>query len=111
MEHRISIVTLGVWDLERSVSFYRDGLGLPQEESPPGVAFFGLRGFRLGLYGREALAEDASVPSEGGGFPGVTLAHNVRTEDEVDRLLDLAVAAGATLVKPAQRASWGGYSG
>ena len=63
------------------------------------------------LYPRDALAADVGVAAEGQGFSGVTLAHNVRTQEEVDVLLDVAVAAGATLVKPAQDAFWGGYSG
>ena len=65
----------------------------------------------LGLYGREALAEDAGVPAAGSGFAGFTLAHNVATEVDVDRVLAAAVAAGATLVKPGQKVFWGGYSG
>jgi len=105
------MITLGVRDLAASVAFYAQGLGLPRMESPPGVAFFTLDGTWLGLYGRQALAEDATVPAEGSGFAGVTLAHNVATEAEVDALLKQAVAAGGTLVKPGQRVFWGGYSG
>ncbi len=111
MQPRISMITLGVADLERSICFYRDGLGLPQMESPPSVAFFTLNGSWLGLYGREALAEDATVSAMGEGFPGFTLAHNVASEAEVDALLQQAVAAGARLVKPGQKVFWGGYSG
>ncbi len=111
MEPRITLITLGVSDLKRSVEFYRDGLKLPQRESPDGVAFFETRGTWLSLYPRESLAEDATVSPEGSGFRGFTLAHNLRTEKEVDRALEEAVAAGATLVKPAQKVFWGGYSG
>ncbi|MEJ2455082.1 MAG: VOC family protein [Candidatus Thiodiazotropha sp.] len=111
MQPRISMITLGVADLERSIRFYRDGLGLPQMESPPSVAFFTLNGSWLGLYGREALAEDAMVSAQGSGFPGFTLAHNVTSEAEVDTLLEQAVAAGAQLIKPGQKVFWGGYSG
>lgn len=111
MQPRISMITLGVQDLERSVRFYRDGLGLPQMESPPSVAFFTLNGSWLGLYGRNELAKDAQVPAEGSGFPGFSLAHNVASEDAVDALLQEAVAAGAKLVKPGQKVFWGGYSG
>ena len=111
MEPRISLITLGVADLERAARFYRDGLGLPQRDGPEGVAFFELRGTWLSLYPREALAEDATVASAGSGFRGFTLAHNVRSPEEVDRLLEEAVAAGATLVKPGQKVFWGGYSG
>ncbi len=111
MKPRISMVTLGVRDLAKAVAFYQEGLGLPRMESPPEVAFFTLDGTWLGLYGREALAADASVPEAGSGFAGVALAHNVASEAEVDALLAQAVAAGATLVKPGQKAPWGGYSG
>ena len=111
MKPRISMVTLGVRDLAASIDFYERGLGLPRMESPPEVAFFTLDGTWLGLYGREALAADATVSAEGGGFAGVALAHNVASEAEVDAVLAQAVAAGARLVKPGQEVSWGGYSG
>ena len=112
MEPRISIVTLGVTDLPRSVEFYRDGLGLPLfDENTESIAFFQNRGTWLALYPREALAADIGIATEGRGFSGVTLAHNVRTREEVDTLLGVAVAAGATLVKPAEETFWGGYSG
>lgn len=112
MEPRISIVTLGVTDLPRAVEFYRDGLGLPlYDENTESIAFFQNRGTWLALYPRQALAADVGMAMEGSGFSGVTLAHNVRTQEEVDALLDIAVAAGATLIKPAQDTFWGGYSG
>ena len=107
MKPRISMITLGVEDLERSIRFYRDGLGFPQMESPPSVAFFTLNGTWLGLYSREALAEDAMVPAEGGGFGGFALAHNVASETEVDQVIAQALAAGATLTKPGQKVFWG----
>lgn len=111
MQPRISMITLGVEDLARSVKFYEQGLGFPKMESPPEVAFFTLNGCWLGLYGREALAEDAMVDAQGSGFRGVTLAHNVSSEAEVDAVIQQALAAGAILAKPAQKVSWGGYSG
>ena len=111
MQPRISMITLGVRDLEVAIGFYEKGLGLPRMESPPEVAFFTLDGTWLGLYGREALAEDATVSAEGAGFAGVALAHNVASEAEVDAVLAQAMAAGARLVKPGQEAFWGGYSG
>ncbi len=111
MKPRISMITLGVRDLAASIAFYERGLGLPRMASPPEVAFFTLDGTWLGLYGREALAEDATLPAEGHGFAGVALAHNVASEAEVDAVLEQAVAAGARLVKPGQKAFWGGYSG
>ena len=121
MEPRISIITLGVADLPRMVAFYRDGLGLPLfDENTESIAFFQNKGTWLALYPRAALAADVGWPAgdgmaaaatEGGGFCGVTLAHNVRSKGEVDELLAVAVAAGATLVKAAQDTFWGGYSG
>ena len=112
MEPRISIITLAVSDLPRSVEFYRDGLGLVLfDDNTESIAFFKNRGTWLSLYPREALAAEVGIPVEGSGFSGVTLAHNVRTPEEVDALLEVAVSAGATLVKPAQDTFWGGYSG
>ncbi|HLS98940.1 MAG: VOC family protein [Porticoccaceae bacterium] len=111
MKPRISMITLGVRDLARSVAFYGKGLGLPRRESPPEVAFFALDGTWLGLFGREDLAADAGVDPEGEGFAGFTLAHNLDSEAAVDALIAQAVAAGATLIKPGQKVFWGGYAG
>lgn len=111
MEARISIITLGVRDLNTSIKFYREGLGLPLREGSEGIAFFELKGTWLALYPREALAADASVPAQGEGFAGFTLAHNVRSKEEVDRVLQQAQQAGAPLAKPAAETDWGGYSG
>ncbi len=112
MEPRISIVTLGVTDLPRSVQFYRDGLGLSlYDQNTESIAFFRNRGTWLALYPREALAADVGISAYGSGFSGVTLAHNVRSKREVDELLQVSVEAGATLVKAAEDTFWGGYSG
>lgn len=111
MKPRISMITLGVRDLAAAIEFYEKGLGLPRMDSPPEVAFFTLNGTWLGLYGREALAEDAGVSSQGDGFDAFTLAHNVTSAEEVDTVIAQAVAAGATLVKQPQKVFWGGYSG
>lgn len=111
MKPRISMITLGVDDLPRSVAFYEQGLGLPRMDSPPEVAFFTLNGSWLALYGRQALAEDAAVSAQHSGFAGFSLAHNVRSETEVDELMAQAKAAGAVVTKPAQKTAWGGYAG
>jgi uncharacterized protein len=111
MKPQISMITLGVRDLPRAVAFYEHGLGLPRMESPPEVAFFTLNGTWLGLYGREALAADASVPPALQGFAGFSLAHNVRTEREVDALMAQAEAAGAVITRAARKTDWGGYAG
>ena len=111
MKPRISMVTLGVRDLAAAIEFYEKGLGFPRMASPPEVAFFTLNGTWLGLYGREALAEDAMVSPQGEGFESFALAHNVNSEKEVDEVVAQAVAAGATLVKKPQKVFWGGYGG
>ena len=111
MDPRISIVTLGVRDLEIATAFYRDGLGLPERESDGNIAFFEMSGTWLALYPREALAEDATVPAEGSGFAGFTLAHNVGSREEVEAVIDEAESAGAEVIKPAGETFWGGYSG
>jgi len=111
MKPRISMITLGVRDLEKSVKFYQEGLGFPRMESPPEVAFFTLNGSWLGLYGRDALAKDAGVQAAGEGFAGFALAHNVHSKEEVDRVMKQALNAGATLARPAGAVFWGGYSG
>ena len=95
MEPRISIITLGVSDLERSRRFYREGLGLPAApQSGDTIAFFALSGAWLALFPREELVHDAAVPASGSGFSGVTIAHNVTSKKDVDALLKQADAAG-----------------
>jgi catechol 2,3-dioxygenase-like lactoylglutathione lyase family enzyme len=111
MKPRISMITLGVRDLAAAVRFYEAGLGFPRMESPPDVAFFTLDGTWLGLFGRDALAADATVSPQGGGFESFALAHNVESEEQVDQVISQAVAAGATLVKKPGKVFWGGYSG
>jgi catechol 2,3-dioxygenase-like lactoylglutathione lyase family enzyme len=106
------LITLGVRDLAKSRAFYKDGLGLPEHESSnESVAFFEMRGTWLALFGRESLAEDATVSAEGSGFTGITLAHNRDSKEGVDATLREAVAAGARLVKAAEDTFWGGYAG
>lgn len=94
MKPRISMITLGVSDLETSIKFYQEGLGFPRMESTPEVAFFTLNGSWLGLYSRESLAEDVTVSPEGSGFTGFTLSHNVASEAEVDQTIEQAVSVG-----------------
>ncbi|MBW2387942.1 MAG: VOC family protein, partial [Deltaproteobacteria bacterium] len=77
MKPHITIITLGVDDLDRSIAFYQKGLGLPRKEGPEDIAFFETEGTMLALYSRDKLAEDITVPAEGSGFRGFTLAHNV----------------------------------
>jgi uncharacterized protein len=111
MEQRVSIVTLGVADVKRSREFY-ERLGWRRSgEGGDHVVFFQAGGMALALYSREDLAKDASIAPDGHGFREVALAYNTRSREEVDEVLAEAEAAGAKLVKPAQQAFWGGYSG
>ena len=111
MKPRINILTLGVTNLERSIQFYEEGLGLPRMPFEDNIAFFQLDGTWLALYPWEDLAQDAGVPSAGSGFRGITLAHNVARKHEVDQVLAEAANAGGRIIKPAQDVFWGGYSG
>jgi uncharacterized protein len=112
MQPRISLITLGVQNFERALKFYRDGLGWPiSSASQDDVAFFQLGGLVLSLYPRDKLAEDAQIDPAGSGFSGITLAYNAKSEAEVDEVLQTVVNLGATLIKPAQKVFWGGYSG
>ncbi len=112
MEQRLSLVTLGVADVARSRRFYERLGWMASSASVVGeVAFFQLGGIALGLYGRAALAADAHLPDDGGGVGGVALAYNVRTRAEVDAVLAEVAAAGGRILKPAEDAVWGGYTG
>jgi uncharacterized protein len=111
MEQRISLVTLGVADIGRSRRFYEEGLGWRPGYVSEEVIFFQVGGLVLALFPRAELAADAQLADMGSGFGGIALAHNVRTREEVDGVLAEAAAAGATILKPARDAPWGGYSG
>ena len=110
MKPRMSIITLGVGDLDKAITFYQQGLGFPRYGDHDDIAFFELNGTWLALYDRQGLAADAGVSSEGTGFNSFAIAHNVHSPDEVDAVIQQAAAAGATIVKEPQTASWGGYS-
>lgn len=118
MEPRISLITLGVDDLERALRFYRDGLGLPtpgivgQEFAHGAVVFFELQpGLGLALFERRNIAHDAGLPVQPRSATEFSLAHNVRTTAQVDAVMAQARAAGAAIVKPAAATFWGGYAG
>ena len=111
MEQRVSLITLGVADLTRARRFYEDGLGWRRGNDHPEVAFYQIGGAVLALWGREALAQDARLRDAGSGFGGIALAYNARSRDEVDAVLAEAAAAGGKILKPAEEAFWGGYSG
>lgn len=113
MKPKISIVHLGVSDFEKSLKFYRDGLGFTPQEYKEGVEYvmFEMEGSRLGLFPREKLAQDANTDSNGSGFAGFTLSHNIKSREEVDEVWEKAVAVGAKAVKKPEPTNWGGYSG
>ena len=118
MKPRITVITLGVEDLEKSLAFYRDGLGLPTEgiigtEFEHGaVAFFELQnGVKLALWPRRSIAHDAQIPLQPPSATELTIGHNVGSEKEVDAVIEQAKRAGATIVKPAGKTFWGGYAG
>jgi catechol 2,3-dioxygenase-like lactoylglutathione lyase family enzyme len=110
MEQRISCITLGVRDLAASVAFYRALGWAPREDDLDDVFFFSAGGLVLALWDRGLLAED-SCAADGGGWGGITLAHNVRSEQEVDVVLEQARAAGARIGRGGAPTEWGGYSG
>ena len=113
MEQRISLVTLGVADIERSVKFYTEALGWKAAPSPPEIRFFDMGGIVFSIYRHEDLAKDrnAGANETGSSYKGFALAHNARSEAEVDSLFAQLKAAGVTIAKPPERAFWGGYSG
>jgi hypothetical protein len=111
MEQRVTAITLGVADLARARRFYEEGLGWRRGNDHVVVAFYQLPGMILSLFSRDSLAEDAKLPATGSGFSGITIAHNCRDRAGVDAVLAQAEAAGATILKPAEDAAWGGYGG
>jgi hypothetical protein len=118
MKPRITVITLGVDDLERSLAFYRDGLGLPTEgiigkEFEHGaVAFFDLQaGVKLAIWPRASIAHDANIPKTAHSPTECTIGHNVGSKDEVDAVMAQAKRAGAKITKPAGDTFWGGYAG
>ncbi|MFF2888713.1 VOC family protein [Paenibacillus sp. NPDC057967] len=118
MKPKITVLTLGVDDLQRSLEFYRDGLGFPTkgiigtEFEHGAVAFFELEGrLRLAIWERKSLAHEAKVPLAPASSTELTIGHNVDSREEVDRIMEQAEKAGAAITDPAHDAFWGGYSG
>ncbi|UWQ26091.1 VOC family protein [Leisingera aquaemixtae] len=110
MEQRVSLITLGVPDMEKAAAFY-EALGWQRAESPDGVIAFDLISQTLGLYPLAALAEDIGVAEAELGTGAMTLSHNTRSREAVAELLAAAEAAGAEVLKPAQDVFWGGHHG
>jgi hypothetical protein len=118
MKPRITVITLGVDDLQRSLNFYRDGLGLPTqgiigaEFEYGAVVFFELNaGLKLALWPRVSIVKDTGIPLGAASATEMTIGHNVASEEEVDAVMLQARQAGAVIVKPAQKTFWGGYAG
>lgn len=118
MKPRISVLTLGVSDLEKSVEFYRDRLGLTTkgiigtEFENGAVAFFDMQsGLKLALWPRKSMENDTGIPQQNPSALEFTLGHNVVSKDEVDTIMELAEKAGAKIIKPASNIFWGGYAG
>jgi len=118
MDPHVTVITLAVADLERSVAFYRDGLGLPtkgivgKDIENGAVAFFNLQaGLKLALWPRKSIAADTGLEASAPSPTDFTIGHNVNSEAEVDAVMKQATAAGAVVVKPAQATSYGGYAG
>ena len=118
MKPRITVLTLGVTDLERALAFYRDGMGLPskgivgREFEHGAVAFFELQGrLILALWSRDDLAWETGLPRDGWGKGPVSIGHNVASRQEVDQVIEQARRAGARVVKPGTDTFWGGYAG
>ena len=112
MRQKLNLITLGVDNFEKAIDFYERGLGWKKSSaSQDDIAFFQLGGIVLSLYPRKLLAKDATVNDKGTGFPGITIAYNAKSEQEVDEVLKEVEGLGATIIKPAQKVFWGGYSG
>ena len=113
MSLQVSVIMLGVEDVDRAKRFYVDGLGCSIEQDYPGFVrcSLGEGSSGLALYEREAAAAEAGVPAEGSGFRGVSFHFITDSRDEVDDVMRTAEAAGATVVKEAAAAEWGGYFG
>lgn len=111
MEQRISLLTIGVTDLARARAFY-EAIGWTPTLVRDEVIFFQAGGMIVGLWSQDSIAEDAGIPARtAGDWGGISLAHNVRSEEEVDAILAAAEAAGGRITRPAHHQPWGGYSG
>ncbi|MDR3566851.1 MAG: VOC family protein [Syntrophobacteraceae bacterium] len=112
MRQKINVIGPGVNDIERAALFYEKGLGWKRSSLSQGDwIVFALGGVALALYPRKLLADDATLKDEPTGFPGITFTYNAKSEKEVDAVLEEVNKRGATIIKPAQKVFWGGYSG
>lgn len=112
MEQRLTLITIGVSDIVKMRRFYEDVFGWkPTESSNDNITFFQLNGIQFALFGKEDLAEDANLDKDSTVFKPFTLAHNLPSEEEVDRLFEELVQKGASVTKKPEKTPWGGYSG
>ncbi|MCC7401638.1 MAG: VOC family protein [Chitinophagaceae bacterium] len=112
MRQKINLITLGTDNFEKSLGFYENGLGWKKsDKSMDGLALFDLGGIILALHPRQDLADDTTLRYQPTTFSGLTISHNTKSEKEVDEILEMVEKLGATIVKPAQKVYWGGYSG
>jgi uncharacterized protein len=111
MEQRMTIITLGVSDINNSVDFYENKMGWKRSDmSNNDIIFYQLNGIILALFARNELAKDATVDATGSGFKGFTLAYNARSEKEVDDIIYRLKKSGVKIIKEPQKVFWGGYS-
>ena len=111
MRQKLNLITLGVDDFQKSLNFYEKGLGWSKsEKSMDDLALFPLGGITLALYPSQELADDATLKYQPSKFYGLTLSYNAKSEKEVDEVLEQVAKLGATIIKPAQKVFWGGYS-
>ncbi len=112
MRQNLSIITLGVLDLQKTLEFYEKGLNWKKSKaSKDKIAFFEVGGIVLSFFSKEALAKDANLSNDGSGFAGITIAYNTKSEEEVDKVIEKVKTLGADIIKPAEKSDWGGYSG
>lgn len=112
MRQKLNLITLGTGDFQKSLDFYEKGLGWKKsEKSMDGLALFDLGGIILALHPRQELADDTTLTYQPTTFSELTISHNTKSEKEVDEVLEKVAKLGATIVKPAQKVYWGGYSG
>ncbi|MBS1777041.1 MAG: VOC family protein [Bacteroidetes bacterium] len=112
MRQKLNLITLGTDNFQKSLDFYEKGLGWKKsDKSLDGLALFDLGGIILALHPRHELAADTTLDYQPSTFSGITISHNTKSESEVDEILKTVAQFGATIIKPAQKVYWGGYSG
>ncbi|MCC6691562.1 MAG: VOC family protein [Bacteroidia bacterium] len=112
MKQKLNLITLGVENFQKSLAFYESGFGWKKsDKSLDGLALFDLGGIILALHPRNELAKDVTLAYQPTTFSGLTISHNTKSEKEVNDILEKVEKLGATIVKPAQKVYWGGYSG